>query len=507
MLRRHLLLVVLALGAATGCGPADAPAPKPAAPPAAGLCKHDVKDADCPFCHPELIQKLGFCKEHGVSEAECWICRPSLVAAYKAKGDWCGGHGLPESQCGLCNPGRGEAHRKALAGEPGAIPPPAGGIAVVPDADAPRTSRAPSTTCATEKMKIQLASAEVAKTAGFQYATIARRKVVETLAVNAAIEFVPTAYAKSSTRIGGTIREVRHDVGDTVAAGEVLAVVQAPELADAKAEILRAKEIVALHQKNVDREKALLARSLATQRDVTELETKLAEANVELAAAKQRLRRLGAAEADVEKVVAEGDTSSLVSVTALVAGQVVERDAIVGEVIDTARTLFAVADTTTVWAMLDVRESDAGRVTVGQGAVLQFGGARGERVAGKVSWVSPRVDPATRTVKVRVALPNPNGELRAGAFGTAEIALHQDAPMPAVPKSAVQWEGCCNVAFVRQSDLVFVPRKLRLGADLGDHYAVLSGLKEGDVVVTEGSFLLKTEVKRDSIGAGCCAED
>jgi cobalt-zinc-cadmium efflux system membrane fusion protein len=71
----------------------------------------------------------------------------------------------------------------------------------------------------------------------------------------------------------------------------------------------------------------------------------------------------------------------------------------------------------------------------------------------------------------------------------------------------VQWEGCCNIAFVRQSDLVFLPRKLRLGADLGDHFAVLSGLEEGDVVVTEGSFLLKTEVRRDSIGAGCCSED
>jgi len=243
------------------------------------------------------------------------------------------------------------------------------------------------------------------------------------------------------------------------------------------------------------------------QRDVFAAETSLAEANLALTAAKQRLRNLGVAEADVEKLVAARDTSSTVQVVALVAGRVVERDAIVGEVVDTARSLFAVADTSTMWALLDVREADAQNVAIGQGALLQFGGSRGERVAGQVSWISPRVEPATRTVKVRVALPNPHGDLRAGAFGTAEVAFHQGDPLPAVPKSAVQWEGCCNVAFVRKSDQVFLPRKLRLGADLGDHWAVLSGLTEGDVVVTEGSFLLKTEIRRESIGAGCCAED
>ena len=99
MIRTCLLLLVLAAGAAGGCGQPAEPVPGKTA---AGVCKHDVMDADCPFCHPELIRTLGFCKEHDVSEAECWICKPSMVAAYKAKGDWCGEHGLPESKCKLC---------------------------------------------------------------------------------------------------------------------------------------------------------------------------------------------------------------------------------------------------------------------------------------------------------------------------------------------------------------------------------------------------------------------
>jgi cobalt-zinc-cadmium efflux system membrane fusion protein len=494
-------VLALAAGAAAGCGRG------PADPAAAGplVCAHAILDADCPWCHPELVEKLGFCKEHGVSEAECWICKPSMVAAYKAKGDWCGEHGLPESQCGTCHPGRGEAHAKAIAGGD-AQPLPPGEISVVPD-DTPRTSRVPSVTCATEKMRVQLASPEVAKVAGFRFETIAKRKVVETLTAGAELAFVPSGYARHAARVAGTVREVRHDLGDTVAAGEVLAVLDAPELGAVKAEILQSQEVADLARRNVERERKALERGLAMQRDVFAAETSLAEANVALTAAKQRLRNLGVAETDIEKLVAARDTSSTLQVVALVAGRVVERDAIVGEVVDTARSLFAVADTSTMWALIDVREADASAVAIGQRAVLQFGGSRGERVAGKVSWVSPRVDAATRTVKVRVALPNPDGELRAGAFGTAEVALHEGDSLPAVPKSAVQWEGCCNVAFVRRSDQVFLPRKLRLGADLGDHWAVLSGLAEGDVVVTEGSFLLKTEIRKESIGAGCCADD
>ncbi len=107
MIRKNLVLVVLVVlvgGLAGGCGPSAEPAPATNAPgkPVAGVCKHNVMDADCPFCHPDLIEKLGFCTEHGVSEAECWICKPSMVAAWKAKGDWCGEHGVPESKCKLC---------------------------------------------------------------------------------------------------------------------------------------------------------------------------------------------------------------------------------------------------------------------------------------------------------------------------------------------------------------------------------------------------------------------
>ncbi|MCE9634259.1 MAG: efflux RND transporter periplasmic adaptor subunit [Planctomycetes bacterium] len=482
-----------------GCGPSGGGSSGGVAPP--GVCaEHHVLEADCPFCHKDLVAKLGMCKEHGVPEALCWVCKPSLVAAYKAAGDWCGGHGVPESRCVKCHP--------ALAAAPAAQGTADGdGISVVADPDAPRRRRAPSATCTTESKRVVLASAAIAASAGFRTEPIALRPVVETVTANAEIEFVQSAYARVAARVGGTLREVRHDLGDRVAAGDVLAVIDAPEIATAKSDIAQARSLAALWSRNLERERALLDRSLSTQREVIAAETSLAEADVALAAAKQRLRNLGVTVAEVERASAAGDTSSSVDVVAPFAGVVVARTAVTGEVVDTTRTLFDVADTSSVWANLSVPESGVSRVAVGQRAVVQFGGERGERVVGTVSWISPSVDTATRTVAVRVVMANPDGTLRPGAFGTAEIAVRRGDPQAAVPKAAVQWEGCCNVAFVKVSDVEFAPRKLLLGADLGEFYAVESGLAAGDVVVTEGSYLLRTEIRKDSIGAGCCDGD
>jgi cobalt-zinc-cadmium efflux system membrane fusion protein len=110
-------------------------------------------------------------------------------------------------------------------------------------------------------------------------------------------------------------------------------------------------------------------------------------------------------------------------------------------------------------------------------------------------------------VKVRAEFENPEGHLRARSFATGRVVTRDDQEAVFVPKAAVQWEGCCNVAFERTSATEFVPRKLRLGYDAGEHYEVLEGLSGGETVVTQGSFLLKTELQKGSIGAGCCEVD
>ena len=104
-------------------------------------------------------------------------------------------------------------------------------------------------------------------------------------------------------------------------------------------------------------------------------------------------------------------------------------------------------------------------------------------------------------------MTNDRGLLRANMFARAGINLHSRAESPVVPESAVQWEGCCNVVFVKQSETTYQPRKVHLGIGTGTVYEVLSGVSRGEEVVTQGSFLLKTEILKGSIGAGCCEVD
>jgi len=114
------------------------------------------------------------------------------------------------------------------------------------------------------------------------------------------------------------------------------------------------------------------------------------------------------------------------------------------------------------------------------------------------------VDAQTRTLKARAELANPDGLLRAGMFARAIITEAKEDPVLVVSKEAVQWEGCCNVVFVRRSDVLFEPRKVRLGCEIDGFLEVQDGLSDGEEIVTTGSFALKTEILKGSIGAGCC---
>jgi cobalt-zinc-cadmium efflux system membrane fusion protein len=158
-----------------------------------------------------------------------------------------------------------------------------------------------------------------------------------------------------------------------------------------------------------------------------------------------------------------------------------------------------------MWAMLDVYEGDLARVEIGQDVLIRIDGLPGETFSGRIAWIGMTVDARTRTIPARVEVENLTGLLRANMFGRAEI-LVGEGEVVTVPREAVQWEGCCNVVFIRRSETIYEPRKVRLGYSTGRVYEVLHGLLPGDRIVTDGAFLLKTEILKESIGAGCCGD-
>lgn len=456
--------------------------------------EHGIAEADCFVCSPGLVQARGPCVEHGVPEALCTRCHPALEAPFRAIGDWCQEHGLPESQCLLCNPASGPAP-----------PAPERDLTIVHDPEgADRSQRPPSPTCLTHTLRVRLRTPEVARRIGLEVVATARRPFREVLACNARLAWDAGRYAHVAARAQGVIHEVAVDLGERVAAGQPLVTLHSTAVGEAEAAFVEALALAALWTKNHAREVSLAERGVGTQRAVLEAETKKVEAEVAVTRARQRLANLGVG-AERQRALEAGEAPGpLLVVRAPFDGEVVERHAVQGEVVEAGAPLLVVADPTRLWALIDVPEQDHPRVRVGQPVVLTLEAPRGEPISTRIDWVSPELDPRTRTVTARAALHVPEGGLRANVFGKARITLHHDDDVVLVPQEAVQWEGCCNVVFVRRSETLYEPRKVTLGCATPGGYEVVAGLGPDEPVVTTGSFLLKTEILKGSIGAGCC---
>ncbi len=486
------------------------------APLAASTCPHALQSAECPFCTPALVESLGWCDGHEVPEALCTRCNDAVIPAFKALGDWCAEHELPESQCLLCNPslahGVDDEHGDTAETVHGSTAPNAAASGPAPTIDVevasaeetPRSARRPSVNCATENLRVRLASREIVGRVGLTTTAVRALPLPQTISCNAELAYDQTRYARVAARVAGVVQSVRFDLGQPVSAGDTLVVLDSADLASAKAEYLQTRALVRLAETTHERSQRFLQSGSAAGIEALRSETELAERRIELARAEQRLKNLGLNEEQLEQILTANDTSSLLSILAPFSGIVVERNATAGEVAAPAAPLIAIADTRGIWAMLDVYESDLRDVALGQPVLLTLNGLRGETFGGRITWISAELDPRTRTLRARAEFDNPDGRLRANMFGRATIRVHEQEPVVVVPRDAVQWEGCCNVVFVPESETVYRPRKVRLGCQTPDYYEVEEGLREGELVVTQGSFLLKTEILKGSLGAGCC---
>jgi cobalt-zinc-cadmium efflux system membrane fusion protein len=231
-------------------------------------------------------------------------------------------------------------------------------------------------------------------------------------------------------------------------------------------------------------------------------------AAVNLDAARRRLHVLGLDGEEIDALAAgSGGPLSRYALRSPMAGRVVMRQAVIGENVSSADALFAVADTTRMWLMLNLQERDLASVSPSDRVLFTIDGLPGRGFEGVIDWISSEVEEPTRTIRARVPLDNADGLLRAHMFGRARVIVHDEDEVLTVPESAIQSDGCCTIVFVRDSDTVYRPRKVVLGTQVRGLAEVRSGLAAGEHVVTTGSFLLKTEVLKSNIGAGCCEVD
>lgn len=441
-------VAVACLLAGASCGPSTEPKNNPESPPNVSA----VEGA--------------FCEEHGVLEAVCTKCNPSLIPVFQAKGDWCEEHGYPESFCPI--------HHPELGGRPAAD--------VTSDG-------APA-----DGTKVRFRTKEAASLAGIEVVEAKKRTGGARLEAAVTIVYDATRYAEVNARAPGVIKKLWADVGMVVEARAPLTTIESASVGVDRSRVRAAQTRVEIAKLEYDRESTLLGSGGASQRDVLATKLSLEDAKADRSAAKAALGMVG---------TGGGDSSGYI-LRAPLAGTVTTRRATIGHMVDLETVLYEIVDTSVMWVEIDVPEDSLALVRVGQNASIVVDAMPDRTWPGRIEYLAPAIDPRTRTAKARLSLDNPDGLLRANMYGVARIELADAKPTVMVPKQAVQRAGGATLVFVRLAKDAFEARRVRIGRSEGAHVEILQGIEAGEPVAATGSFLLKTETLKGSIGAGCC---
>jgi cobalt-zinc-cadmium efflux system membrane fusion protein len=301
-------------------------------------------------------------------------------------------------------------------------------------------------------------------------------------------------YAEVGTPVAARVTRLLANAGDTVRAGQTLAELTSPELGRERAEYLSASARLTLAEAALDRKRSLAAEKIAPLREVQEAESAVGEARAALRSSRAAIAAFGV---EPPRDDADDSTSSLFVLRSPVAGAILERTSVLGQMLDPAAPAFRIGDLSTLWLTVHAFERDAVRIRQGVSARLAFPALPGQDFDGTVTLVGGQVERESRTVPIRIDVQNKQNLLRPGMSATATLPVGETgAAILTVPVSSVQR--------VRNEWCVFLPkdanhfeiRRIGRGRDLGGEVEVLSGLAAKETIVVDGAFLLKAQAEK-----------
>jgi RND family efflux transporter MFP subunit len=320
-------------------------------------------------------------------------------------------------------------------------------------------------------------SAAAVKAADIRTEPAAGRAVARRITAPGELEWNPRRVAHVTARAAGRLERVLAVRGDRVAAGALLAEIYSPGFLTLQAEYLQAARRLAR------------AAGQAADEDA---------ARAVLAGARERLTVLGLTGPEIDGLGAAAAPLPLLPVRAPLGGTVLESGAVPGDAVEPGASLFRLADPSTLWACLHIRENDLGAVRTGSEVVLRVQAYPGEEFPGRLALVGDEVDPDTRTVEGRVEIANPGRRLKAGMYVEGAAAAGERRAL-VVPETAVQDDEGRAIVFVRTGERTFARRAVKVGERFGGLVEVVEGLAAGEEVVTSGAFLLKSELGKASL--------
>jgi Cu(I)/Ag(I) efflux system membrane fusion protein len=323
--------------------------------------------------------------------------------------------------------------------------------------------------------------AEASRRIGVTYATVERRALPVFVRTVGNVAYDETSLANLNPKIEGWVEKLHVEfTGAPVRAGQPLMDVYSPALVSAQEELILA---------------ARLVRDAGGERSS-------ANAAELLKSARRRLAYWDIPAEEIRRIEESGETAKVLTLRAPASGIVIEKNVVEGDRIMPGMTLFRIADLSQVWVEADVFEKDLAFVAVGQGALVSFEAYPGTPFGGRVAYVYPTVSAESRTGRVRVELQNPNGQLKPGMYATLNLQVPPMDPTLVVPRSAVVETGERTLVFLVGPDGALYPRDVKAGRASLQLIEIMSGLAEGDRVVSSAAFLVDAESNLGTMTGG-----
>lgn len=321
------------------------------------------------------------------------------------------------------------------------------------------------------------------------------KEVSATLRVAGRIEADETRMARINAPVAGRIMDLDVIEGQVVTRGQVLATIHSTDLSALESVFLKADSQNQLAQRAVARARQLLDAGVIGEAELQRRETELQQAAAELASAQQQLKVLGISADALKNLQTTRAVDSLIHVVSSISGRVLERKVTIGQVVQAAEIICVVADLSNVWLVADVPEQSAGHIRSGKAVQAEIPALPGEIITGRLSYVSPVVNPETRTVRMRMDVPNPERKYKPAMLATITL-LDNAERQRIIPLNAIVRENNEDNVFVQTGPDKFVLRRVTLGPEFRAGRALLDGVRAGEMIVLDGAFHLNNERKR-----------
>jgi cobalt-zinc-cadmium efflux system membrane fusion protein len=320
----------------------------------------------------------------------------------------------------------------------------------------------------------------------------------ETLMIPGRLETQNRKLAKIGSPITGRVSDLYVSLGDVVKKGQVLAKVNSIELTQTQLTLIKSTQLIGLKTKAVERAKLLFEADVISKAEMLRIENELDAVKADYRASRDQLMVLGMNEKALEKLESSGQINSYGDVISRFDGIIISRAINLGQIVNPQDNLFHVADLTTLWAVANIPEQQASFIQKDEVVTIEIPALGNKKIDAKIIFEGSIVDPETRTVLVRTEIDNQSLSLKPDMLTSMYIQSKKVSRL-AVPTAAVVRENDRNYVFIQNSPKTYRLREVQLGHKDGNLITILSGIAEGETIISDGAFHLNSERKKKEL--------